>query len=149
MDNLVTSSKMSLEQSSKNFDTLEALGLVIKYETINYRGFEVTFLSDPLGDQCFAQVEGELVDLGLHNVYYKEDICRFIDRKLDLITEFRDLPNFVGAKLEYFQNGSFRDIKLSYCSRILKVFLVAGEVNESWLISESVRIINNSGLLDI
>ena len=62
-------------------------------------------LSDPSGDQRFAKWNNELIDLGLNNTYYKEDICRFIDRRLDLITEFRDSPDFAGAKLEYFNNG--------------------------------------------
>ena len=71
-----------------------------------------------------------------------------VDRTLDLITDFRNLPNFAGAKLEYFHNGDFRDIRLSYKGRILKIFLVAGEVNETLLISESIKLLTNSGLLD-
>jgi hypothetical protein len=93
-------------------------------------------------------LNNQLIDLGLNNIYYKEDICKFIDRKLDLITDFRDSPNFVGAKLEYFHNGDFRDIKLSYKGRILKIFLVTGHVNETWIISESKKILTGSGLLE-
>ena len=136
----------SSEQLSETSNP-EDLGLVVKYDTIIYRDQEINFLSDPAGVQCFAQWQGELVDLGLNNIYYKEDICKFIDRQLDLITDFRDCPNFVGAKLEYFHNGDYRDIKLSYQGRILKIFLVAGPVNETWLISESKRILLNSELL--
>ena len=88
------------------------------------------------------------MDLGLHNINYKEDICKMVDRTLDLITDFRNLPNFAGAKLEYFHNGDFRDIRLSYKGRILKIFLVAGEVNETLLISEAIKLLTNSGLLD-
>ncbi len=124
------------------------LGLIVRYDTIEYRGETINFLSDPTGVQCFAQWCDHLVDLGLNNLYYKEDMCRYIDRTLDLITDFRNCPNFVGAKLEYFHNGDFRDIKLSYKGRILKVFLVAGPVNETLLISESERILRTSGLLD-
>jgi hypothetical protein len=101
-----------------------------------------------MGIQCFAQWRGQLVDLGLNNIYYKEDMCKFIDHELDLITDFRNCSNFVGAKLEYFHNGEYRDIRLSYKGRILKIFLVAGEVNENWIISESERILRSSGLLD-
>ena len=137
----------SSETSSKTSNNPEDLGLVVRYDTITYRDQEVNFLSDPMGNQCFAQWQGELVDLGLNNIYYKEDMCRFIDRKLDLITTFRDSPNFVGAKLEYFRNGEYRDIRLSYYGRILKVFLVAGRVDETFLISESKKILVNSGLL--
>ena len=125
----------------------KSLGLVVRYDTIKYRDQEINFLSDPSGVQCFAQWNNQLIDLGLNNIYYKEDICKFIDRQLDLITDFRDCPNFVGAKLEYFHNGDYRDIRLSYQGRILKIFLVAGPVNETWLISESRKILSNSGLL--
>ncbi len=141
---LLTSSEQSLEICKE----ARELGLVVRYDTIRYRDQEIKFLSDPSGVQCFAQWQGKLVDLGLNNIYYKEDMCKFIDRELDLITDFRDSPNFVGAKLEYFHNGNYRDIRLSYKGRILKVFLVAGEVNETFLISESERILRSSGLLD-
>ena len=123
-------------------------GLVVRYDTIEYRGEEVNFLSDPMGTQCFAQWRGTLVDLGLNNIYYKEDMCKYVDRTLDLITDFRNCPDFIGAKLEYFHNGDFRDLRLVYKGRILKVFLVVDEVNEIALISESERILRASGLLD-
>ena len=129
-------------------DEAKQLGLVVRYDTIEYRNETINFLSDPSGVQCFAQWRGKLVDLGLNNIYYKEDMCKYVDRKLDLITDFRNCPNFVGAKLEYFHNGDFRDIRLLYKGRILKVFLVAGKVNETFLISESEQILRNSGLLD-
>lgn len=137
--------------SAKSFEICreaQQLGLVVRYDTIKYRDQEVNFLSDPAGVQCFAQWNNQLIDLGLNNIYYKEDICKFIDRKLDLITDFRNCPNFVGAKLEYFHNGDFRDIRLSYKGRILKIFLATGSVNETWLISESKKILFNSGLLE-
>lgn len=114
---------------------------------MKYRDQEVLFLSDPLGIQCFAQWKENLIDLGLNNIYYREDLCRYIDRKLDLISDFRNCPNFSGAKLEYFHNGEYRDIRLIYRGRLLKVFLVTGEVDETFLISESERILKTSGLL--
>jgi hypothetical protein len=139
---------MSLEQLSETSNNQEALGLVVRYDTITYRDQEINFLSDPAGVQCFAQWRGELIALGLNNIYYKEDICKFIDRRLDLITDFRNCQDFVGAKLEYFRNGDYRDIRLSYRGRILKVFLVSGIVDETWLISESKNILLGSGLLE-
>ena len=148
MEQLTTDSQMNLEQSFEISEEAKQLGLVVRYDTIEYRGEEINFLSSVDGVQCFAQWRGRLVDLGLNNIYYKEDICGYVDRTLDLITDFRDCPNFVGAKLEYFNNGSFRDIRLSYKGRVLKVFLVAGEVSETFLISESERMLLTSGLLD-
>ena len=141
----MTSSEQSYEISKE----AKALGLVVRYDTIRYRDQEINFLSDPAGVRCYAQWNSQLIDLGLNNIYYKEDMCKFIDRQLDLITDFRDSPNFVGAKLEYFHNGDYRDIRLSYQGRILKIFLVAGPVDETWLISESKKIIFNSGLLSM
>ena len=126
----------------------QQLGLVIRYDTIEYRDQEVQFLSDPSGVQCFAQWNNQLVDLGLSNIYYKEDMCRYIDRQLDLITDFRNSINFAGAKLEYFRNGDYRDIRLSYRGRIIKCFLVVGPVDEESLIVESVKILRTSGLLE-
>ena len=148
MEQLTTDLWTNLEQSSEISKEAKQLGLVVRYDTITYRGHEVTFLSDPMGVQCFAQWNNQLVDLGLNNLYYKEDLCKLIDRELDLITDFRDSPNFVGAKLEYFRNGDYRDIRLLYKGRIIKCFLVTGEVNETLLISESKRILQSSGLLD-
>ena len=137
MNELITTNEFEICDEAKQ------LGLVVRYDTIEYRGETINFLSSVDGVQCFAQWRGKLVDLGLNNIYYKEDICKYVDRELDLITDFRDSPDFVGAKLEYFHNGDFRDIRLCYKGRILKVFLVAGPVNETWIISESERILKN------
>ena len=131
------------EQLFKVSDKARDLGLVVRYDTIKYRGEEINFLSDLSGVQCFAQWKDQLIDLGLNNIYYKEDICKFIDRQLDLISDFRDSPNFTGAKLEWFCNGDYRDIKLSYKGRLIKCFLVTGEIDETLLISESKQILQN------
>jgi hypothetical protein len=138
---------MSSNQLFQVCEEAKRLGLVIRYDEIEYRNQKIVFLSDPAGDQCFANWCNQLIDLGLNNQAYKEDMCRYIDRELDLITDFRDSPDFTGAKLEYFHNGAYRDIRLLYKGRILKVFLVAGEINETWIISESERILRASGLL--
>jgi hypothetical protein len=140
----MTSSEPSFEISKE----ASSAGYIIRYDTISYRGQEINFLSDVSGVQCVAQWHNELVDLGMNNIYYKEDMCRFVDRRLDLITTFRDCPDFAGARLEYFKNGTYRDIRLSYKGRVLKVFLVVGQVNETLLISESKKILLNSGLLE-
>ena len=148
MEQLTADLPMNLEQSFEISNEARQLGLVIRYDTIEYRDQEINFLSDPSGVQCFAQWQGKLWDLGLNNIHYKDDMCRAVDRTLDLITDFRNCPDFAGAKLEYFRNGDFRDIRLYFKGRILKVFLVAGPVNETFLISEAERILRSSGLLD-
>jgi hypothetical protein len=141
---LTTNSELSFEICKEALDA----GYALRYDSISYRGEEINFLSDVSGVKCVAQWRGQLVDLGMCNIYYKEDMCRYVDHVLDLITDFRNYPDFAGAKLEYFHNGDFRDIRLCYKDRILKVFLVAGEVNETLLISESEKILKYSGLLE-
>ena len=141
---LTTNSELSFEICKEALDA----GYALRYDSISYRGEEVNFLSDVSGVRCVAQWRGQLVDLGVCNIHYKEDMCRFIDRKLDFITDFRNCEDFVGAKLEWFHNGDYRDIRLTYKGRILKVFLVAGTVDETLLISESERILRHSGLLE-
>ena len=147
MEQLTAGSLTNLEQSFEISKEARELGLVVRYDTIEYREETINFLSDPMGVECWAQWRGKLWNLGLNNLYYKEDMCQVVDRTLDLITDFRNCPDFAGAKLEYFRNGDFRDIRLCYKGRILKVFLVAGSVNETLLISESERILRSSGLL--
>lgn len=141
--------KTNLETLSKPCNT-EILGDLLRYDIIEYRGYKINFLLDPMGNQVFAQWENEIVDLGLHNIFYKEEMCRFIDRKLDLITTFPKLPEFRGAKLEWFHNGSFRDIRLSYKDRVLKVFLVAepDQIDLEKLSEESIKLLRFSGLLE-
>ena len=148
MEQLILDSQMNCGQSLEISKQAQQLGLVVRYDTIEYRGEIINFLSDPSGVECWAQWKGQLIDLGLNNIYYKEDICKYIDRTLDLIADFRNCQNFVGAKLEYFNNGDFRDIRLVYKDRILKIFLVTGEVDETFLITESERILLTSGLLN-
>ena len=151
MEQLTTNSKTNSELSFEISNAAHAAGLVIRYDTISYRGQEINFVSDVTGTQCFAQWNGELVDLGLNNIYYKEDMCRFVDRRLDFITDFRDYPSFAGAKLEYFNNGGHRDAKLTYKGRIIKVFLAheeAGEIDEISLISEATKALLTSAALD-
>ena len=148
MEQLTAGSLTNSEQSFEISKEARDLGLVVRYDTIEYREETINFLSDPMGIQCFAQWRGKLWDLGLNNLHYKEDMCKVVDRTLDLITDFRNQPDFTGAKLEYFRNGDFRDIRLVYKGRLIKCFLVAGKVNEIALISESERILRSSGLLD-
>jgi hypothetical protein len=137
-------SELSFEISKEALDA----GYALRYDSISYRGEEINFLSDVSGVRCVAQWQNKLYDLGMCNIHYKEDMCRIIDYQLDLITDFSYRSELNGAKLEYFHNGDFRDIKLSYRGRILKVFLVAGSVDETFLISESERILLKSGLLE-
>lgn len=141
---------MNSSQSFEICKEAQDAGLVIRYDAISYRNFDIYFLSDVEGKQRFAQWGNTLVDLGLNNVHYKEDMCHFVDRKLDLITTFLDCPDFTGAKLEWFHNGDSRDIRLVYKGRVLKVFLVINPeaVNFNAIINEAKVILNNLCLIE-
>ena len=152
MELATTNLMMNSEQLSEISNKPETLGLVVRYDTITYRDQEINFLSDPSGVQCFAQWQGELIDLGLNNIYYKEDMCKFIDYKLDLITLFPKLPELRGAKLEWFHNGGSRDIRLSYRGRILKIYLTLADcstVNLPYIINDAQQVLYKSGLIEI
>ena len=133
-----------------NCDQLsEPSKISIRHSIIEYRGETVEFILDPDGHQVFAKWQDQQIDLGLDNIYYKEDMCRFIDRKLDLITTFPKSPEFQGAQLEWFNNEGYRDVRLKYRGRVLKIFLtISNNINETSLISESERILLMSGLLE-
>lgn len=142
MANLIVSSTMNSEQSS------EISNISIRYSAIEYRGETINFILDPSGHQVFAEWRGQKIDLGLDNIYYKEDVCRFIDRQLDLITTFPKLPELQGAQLEYFNNAGFRDVRLKYKGRVIRVFLVADKINEDILIKEAINLLIKSNLLE-
>jgi len=58
----------------------------------------------------------------VYNTVYQEDMKLIIDDHLDTITRFSEYPELYGAKLTYFQIAAFRDIKLLYKGRLLKVY---------------------------
>lgn len=148
MDKSIVSLKTNCAPSSETYKEAYDQGLILYYGLIKYRGYDVQFLSDLEGVHCCACWNGQIIDLGLNNIYYKEDACRFIDRQLDLITTFPEFPELSGAQLEWFNNEGYRDIRLKYRGRIIKVFLVVGNVNETFLISESRNMLLQSGLLE-
>lgn len=98
---------------------------------LSYRGFEVDFYEDVAGRQLVAVWEDQIFEFGVYNTMAKEDMKLIIDDHLDTITRFKEQPTFYGARLEYFQNGSFSDVRLVYKGRILKVFLNPQEVGLS------------------
>lgn len=127
----------------------EISNVSIRYSTIEYRGQTIEFILNPDGHQVFAKWKDKKIDLGLDNIYYKEDMCRFVDRTLDLITTFPKSPELQGAQLEWFNNNGYRDIRLKYKGRVLKIFLIINNnINKTFLISESEKLLRNSGLLE-
>lgn len=86
-----------------------------------YRGYEVEIFIDDYGQQFYCYLDGEEIGFGAFNTEYKEDLKYLIDKKLDFIDYVSG-----GGILEWFDNGNYRDIKLSYHGRIIKIFLVSG-----------------------
>lgn len=117
-------------------------------DTLTYRGIIVEFFQDPMGSQIWTYWRNKPIGFGTDNWNYKDDMKAIIDDSLDTITRFEQFQDLAGAKLSWFQNGKYRDIKLTYCGRLLKVFLVADEsrINTDQLISESINIIRKVGI---
>jgi hypothetical protein len=117
-------------------------------DTLTYRGITVEFFQDPMGSQIWTYWRNKPIGFGTDNWNYKDDMKAIIDDSLDTITRFDQFQDLAGAKLTWFQNGKYRDIKLTYCGRLLKVFLVADEsrINIDQLISDCVNIIQKVGI---
>lgn len=109
-------------------------------ETYTYRGISVDIYNDDYGQQFYCTLFGEEVGFGAFNLNYREDLEYLIDEKLDVITRF---PKFRGSSLRWFDNGGYRDIKLVYKQRILKIFLVGDpeKVNFEQLKIDSEKIL--------
>jgi hypothetical protein len=129
---------MSSEKLSKTSNTETNLKQIhlspswIPLETFTYRGISVDCYEDCIGHQVVFPWRGKVIELGSYNTVYQDDIRMILDDYLDTITRFSEYPELYGSKLTWFQNGSFRDLKLVYRGRILKVYT---EVNENDLFS--------------
>lgn len=112
--------------------------------TLIYRGITLDFYLDDYGQSIFTVLpwDNREVSFGSYNTEFAEEAKYLIDQHLDLIT--RDFPKkYFGAALYWFDNSGYRDIKLEYRQRILKVFLVADpdKVNTEHLKEESIQIL--------
>lgn len=117
-------------------ENLEKYGIPI--DTFEYRGFKVNLYEDREGRQLVAIWQNQLLELGRDNTVYQDDLKMVIDDHLDTISRFEDYPNLHGSKLEYFQNAGFRDAKLSYKGRILKIYTIGNSCNEETLIQDAL-----------
>ena len=107
--------------------SLEALKKYgIQIDSFSYRGIEVAFYEDVNGHQLTAIWDDRLLEFGVYNTSYREDMKMVIDDFLDTVTRFEEYPELYGSKLEYFQNSGFRDLRLTYRGRILKIYLLRG-----------------------
>ena len=104
----------------------------VPLDSMTYRGISVDFYEDCLGHQVVTMWKDKVIEFGVYNTVYQDDMKLIIDDHLDTITRFKDQPELYGSKLTWFQNESFRDIKLVYKGRLLKVYL---NINENDLFS--------------
>ena len=117
-------------------ENLEKYGVPI--DTLEYRGIKVNLYEDGFGRQIVAIWQSKLIEFGRDNTSYRDDLKMIIDDHLDTISRFEDYPNLYGSKLEYFQNAGFRDAKLSYRGRILKIYTLSNSCNEETLIQDAL-----------
>ena len=117
--------------------SLEAFG--IPCDTLEYRGFKVNLYEDAQGRQLVTVWQGKLIEFGRDNTSYQDDLKLIIDDHLDTITRFEEYPELQGSKLGYFQNSGFRDVRLSYRGRILKIYLLSEFVDLEFLIQDALK----------
>lgn len=104
----------------------------VPLDSMTYRGISVDFYEDCLGHQVVTMWQDKVIEFGTYNTVYQDDMKLIIDDYLDTITRFSEDSKFQWSKLTWFQNGDFRDIKLLYKNRILKIYT---DVDENDLIS--------------
>lgn len=106
---------------------------------LRYRGQEVDFFEDPLGDQLIAKWKGGVLEFGSGNTQYKDDMEKVIDSELDTVVRFRDWP---GARVERFSNGGHSDRRLVCWGRTLKVWLDCCGLGDSDVASEALALLS-------
>lgn len=112
----------------------------VPLDSFTYRGITVDFYEDCLGHQVVTMWKDKVIEFGEFNTIYQDDMKLIIDDYLDTITRFSENPEFYGSKLTWFQNGGYRDIKLVYRGRILKVYNKVDE-NDLFSIIEDAKTV--------
>lgn len=105
----------------------------ILVNTIEYRGYTVPIYADDAGQQFYTFLDGQEICFGSYNADYEADLKYLIDKKLDTIFEFTD--PYYSAKLLWFDNNGYRDIKLIYRGRTLKIYLI----KKDWALTNTSR----------
>ena len=110
----------------------------VPLDSMTYRGIRVDFYEDCLGHQVVTMWKDKVIEFGTYNTVYQDDMKLIIDDYLDTITRFPEDSKFQWSKLTWFQNGDFRDIKLLYKNRILKIYTDIDE-NDLFSIIDDAR----------
>ena len=115
----------------------------VPLDSMTYRGISVDFYEDCLGHQVVTMWKDKVIEFGVYNSVYQDDMKLIIDDHLDTITRFKDQPELYGSKLTWFQNGSFRDIKLVYKGRLLKVYININENDLFSIVQDAETVLRN------
>ena len=113
----------------------------VPLDSMTYRGITVNFYEDCIGHQVVTMWKDKVIEFGVYNTVYQDDMKMIIDDYLDTITRFSEFPEFHGSKLTRFQNGSFSDIKLVYKGRILKVYINPNENDLFSIIEDAKKVL--------
>lgn len=115
----------------------------VPLDSMTYRGISVDFYEDCLGHQVVTMWKDKVIEFGVYNTVYQDDMKLIIDDHLDTVTRFKDQPELYGSKLTWFQNGSFRDIKLVYKGRLLKVYININENDLFSIVQDAETVLRN------
>ena len=115
----------------------------VPLDSMTYRGISVDFYEDCLGHQVVTMWKDKVIEFGVYNTVYQDDMKLIIDDHLDTLTRFKDQPELYGSKLTWFQNGSFRDIKLVYKGRLLKVYININENDLFSIVQDAETVLRN------
>ena len=138
---------MNLERSSKTSNLESNLKQIhlseswVPLDSMTYRGITVNFYEDCIGHQVVTIWKDKVIEFGVYNTVYQDDMKMIIDDHLDTITRFSEYPEFHGSKLTWFQNGSFSDVKLLYRGRILKVYTNVDENDLFWMVDDARKVL--------
>ena len=110
--------------------------------TASYRGVDTDVFMDDAGQQYYIVIDGKEMGLGTFNPNYEQEIADIIDYKLDTIAVNWSDSHF-GKRLEWFVNGTNRDIKLSYKNRIIHIFLTDDDTPEANIDVEELKRISD------
>lgn len=113
----------------------------VPLDSMTYRGITVNFYEDCIGHQVVTMWKDKVIEFGVYNTVYQDDMKMIIDDHLDTITRFSEYLEFHGSKLTRFQNGSFSDIKLVYKGRILKVYINPNENDLFSIIEDAKKVL--------
>jgi hypothetical protein len=120
-------------------ENLKQYGIPIDHLT--YRGFDIDFYEDVSGHQLIAVWEDKIFEFGVYNTQAKEDMKLLVNEKLDTVTRFGSHPQFYGAKLEYFENSGFRDLRLCYRGRVIKIWRTPTQDDLPFLQQEAQQLL--------